>query len=176
MGRRGRNCLLRSMAVAVVLLTNWIALGSFRQGEIGSGDWSIFLPEANGKDLIVTGCFNCHDLARVVKLRGGKDFWDDLIASMAAQGAQFSNSEAEAMTEYLSVHLGPDQEPLAVPININTAKLAVLRLLSPIADRAEEIVKLREQGKTFVTPDDLLIINGITKEKIAKIKPFVSVK
>lgn len=171
--RRLRKLYLRTFSVTVFVLASLVP---YVKGQGNLGDWSIFLPIGPGKDPAVKSCFYCHDLARVVKLRGDKDFWGDLIATMAAQGAQFTNDEIESMTNYFSTHLGPDQEPLVIPINVNTAKLEALRLLSPIAEHAQDIITAREQGKTFETIDDLLAVNGITKEQLGKVKPFVSVK
>ena len=168
-----RKRYLRSLYAAVFVLAS---LAPFVKGQSTSGDWSIFLPNGAGKDLAIKSCFNCHDLARVVKLRGDKEFWEDLITTMAAQGAQFSNDEIETLTNYFSSQLGLDKEPLVLPINLNTAKLEALRLLSPIAEHAPDIIKAREQGKRFEDIDDLLAINGITKERLEKVRPFVSVK
>lgn len=175
-------CWIRRWSVSMIAvltmipLSAWISDGSYGQSEPATGDWSIFLPEDGGKELVVKSCFNCHDLARAVKLRGDREFWGDLISSMVANGAQFSSDEIAAMTKYLSAHLGPNQEPLVVPININTAKPPALRLLSPIAEQADQIVKAREQGTKFAAAEDLLKIDGITKEKLEKVKPFISAK
>lgn len=170
--------------VGLVLLASILFSASTRtslaqqqaQGGSITGDWSIFLPEGDGKQLAVRHCFSCHDLARVVQLRGNSDFWSDLVWSMVSQGADIPRDEADALIKYYSEHLGPNQPAFTVPINTNTAKPEVLRLLSPIANQADNIVKAREQGKKFETVDDLLKIDGITKESFEKIKPFITVK
>ncbi len=178
---RGRRVFPVGVPIVAVVTIISLALlwcdGSYSRAEDSvAGDWSVFLPEDGAKQLVVKNCFNCHDLSRAVKLRGDHEFWTNLIWSMVANGAEYSNEDVETMAQYLSTHLGPDQARLVVPININTAKPELLRLLSPIADRADQIVKARENGTKFETPDDLLKIDGITKEKLEKVKPFISVK
>ncbi len=145
-------------------------------GESITGDWSIFLPEDSGKQLAVNHCFSCHDLARVVRLRGSSDFWSDLVWSMVSQGADIPREDAEALIKYFGGHLGPNQPTFTVPININTATAEVLQLLSPIANQVDKIVKARGEGKKFEAVEDLLKIDGITKDNFEKIKPFISVK
>ena len=139
-------------------------------------DWSVFLPEDPAKALIVKTCSNCHDLARVVRLRGDQDFWNELVFTMITNGADIANEDVDPITKYLSTQLSPDRERLSVPININTAKPEALRLLSPIASQVDNIVKAREAGAKFDAPEDLLKIDGITKEALEKVTPFISVK
>lgn len=154
--------------ISVILLVPFVLFSQ----STPAGDWSIFLPEEAAKSLVVKHCFSCHDLARVVKQRGDHDFWSDLIWSMVNSGADIPRDDVETMAKYLSTHLGPNQEPLLVPININTAKPETLRLLSPIANQVDRIVKARE-NKKVETVEDLLQIEGITKQAIEKIKPFI---
>jgi hypothetical protein len=63
------------VALVVLSFSIWVLYGSSPQNGTTAGDWSIFLPEADGKDLVVKSCFNCHDLARVVTLRGDWIRW-----------------------------------------------------------------------------------------------------
>ncbi len=145
-------------------------------GESIAGDWSVFLPEDSAKPLAVKHCFSCHDLARVVRLRGSSDFWSDVVWTMVTSGAEIPRDEAEALVKYFGAYLGPNQASFAVPINLNTAKPETLRLLSPLTGHVDKIVKAREEGKKFEAVEDLLKIEGITKESFEKVKPFLSVK
>lgn len=137
-------------------------------------DWTVFMPDEPTKALVVKDCFSCHDIERVVKLRGNHDFWTDLIWNMVSNGADISREDVERMAKYLSVHLGPNQAPLVLPININTANRGILGLLAPIASHADEIIRAREHGTQFTSIEDLLKVPGITTEDIEKIKPFIS--
>ena len=150
--------------------------GLTRMQRAAQGDWSVFLPEGDSKELVKKSCFQCHDLARVVKLRGDREMWTDLIYSMVANGANFTNDDIEAMAKYLSEGLSNEKPPLNVPINLNTASPVTLRMLSPISRYVEEIVQLRNKGEKFTAPEDLTKIEGVTSDTVDRIKPFVSVR
>ena len=139
------------------------------------GDWSVFLPEDAGKKLAVDSCFSCHDIARVVRLRGDASFWSDLVWSMVSNGADISRDDADSLIKYFSTNLGPDRPKLVVPVNLNSAPIEQLQMLAPIAPQAQKIVAARAD-KPFGSIDDLLQIDGITKDNLDKIRPFVSVQ
>lgn len=145
-----------------------------KAGEALIGDWSVFLPEDSGKKLAVEHCFNCHDLARVVSLRGAREFWSDLVWNMVAMGADIPPDETDSLIQYFSVYLGADRQRLKVPINLNAASVEELRLLSPLADHAEKIVQMREAVIRFEKVEDLMAIEGMTLEAVEKVNPFLS--
>jgi glucose dehydrogenase len=138
-------------------------------------DWSVFLPEDRAKPLAVKVCAGCHGLASMVGQRGDADFWSDLVWTMVSSGADISRDEADTLVKYFSTYLGPGQPMLAVPINLDTADVETLRLLSPLASNAENIVKTRHELKGFKQPEDLLKVKGIKKEDFEKVRPFISV-
>lgn len=138
------------------------------------GDWTVFLPDDASKALVVNHCFSCHDMERVVKLRGNREFWTDLIWNMITNGADIPRDDVESMAKYLSVNLGPNRPPLVLPMNINAAAQDVLGLLAPLASHTNDIIRAREHGTRFVNVEDLLKIPGITREDIEKVNAFVS--
>ena len=59
-------------------------------------------------------------------------------------------------------------------LNINTATKAELMLLPGIgADKAEKILKLKEEIKGFKNTHDLLKVKGLGKGLFAKIQPYI---
>ena len=63
------------------------------------------------------------------------------------------------------------------PLNLNTATAAELLSLPGIGKTiAERIVKQRDVVGKFASVEDLLIVKGISKKKLEKLKPFISVQ
>jgi cytochrome c5 len=67
------------------------------------------LPDGPGKKILQSSCTTCHDLTEVTKFRGyyTKEQWRDIVATMVEYGAKLKEGEAEVLTEYLAMHLGP---------------------------------------------------------------------
>jgi competence protein ComEA len=66
--------------------------------------------------------------------------------------------------------------PPAQPINLNTASIAELESLPCIgANTAKSIVDFRKHSGPFQRVEDLLAIKGISKNKLEKLRPYVTV-
>jgi competence ComEA-like helix-hairpin-helix protein len=69
------------------------------------------------------------------------------------------------------------KEPLPEPLDLNTATVEQLDKLPGIGPTtAKAIVRFREKSGPFRRVEDLLAIRGITKKKLEKIRPLVTVK
>jgi hypothetical protein len=139
-------------------------------------DWNVLAPEGQGKDLVVSRCYVCHNLSMIVTSRGDREFWSGQVTAMVVNGADIPAEDVEPLVSYLSTQFGADKLRLAVPVDINKASKEVFRLLPPIAAQAEAIVNAREARGRFAAPEDLLKIDGITQEQFKKILPFISAR
>jgi len=68
------------------------------------------------------------------------------------------------------------KKPPTKPIDLNTATLEQLEQLPGIGpNTAKEIIQFREKGGPFKRIEDLRAIHGISKSKLEKIRPYVTV-
>jgi competence protein ComEA len=66
------------------------------------------------------------------------------------------------------------KNPPAHPVDLNTATLQDLETLPGIgAVRAQAILDFRQKNKRFRSVNDLLAIRGFSKNRVAKLKPFI---
>jgi comEA protein len=66
--------------------------------------------------------------------------------------------------------------PPAQPVNLNTATIAQLETLPGIGpNTAKSIVDFRNHSGPFQRVEDLLAIKGISKSKLEKLRPYVTV-
>lgn len=71
----------------------------------------------------------------------------------------------------------PRKEPPAKPLDLNTATVEQLQQLPGIGlTTAKAIVRFREKSGPFRRVEDLLAIRGITKRKLEKLRPYVTVQ
>src|SRR3989304_2399229 len=69
------------------------------------------------------------------------------------------------------------KEPQPEPLDLNTATVEQLQKLPGIGPTtAKAIIRFREKSGPFRRIEDLLAIRGITKKKLEKIRPLVTVK
>jgi comEA protein len=68
------------------------------------------------------------------------------------------------------------KKPLTQPINLNTATIAELESLPGVgANTAKAIIDFRKHSGPFQRVEDLLAIKGISKTKLEKLRPYVTV-
>jgi comEA protein len=68
------------------------------------------------------------------------------------------------------------KSPPAQPINLNTATIAQLETLPGIGpNTAKSIIDFRNRSGPFQRIEDLLAIKGISKSKLEKLRPYVTV-
>jgi competence ComEA-like helix-hairpin-helix protein len=66
--------------------------------------------------------------------------------------------------------------PPAQPINLNTATIAQLETLPGVGpNTAKSIVDFRNHSGPFQRVEDLLAIKGISKSKLEKLRPYVTI-
>jgi len=69
------------------------------------------------------------------------------------------------------------KEPPAEPLDLNTATVEELVKLPEIGPAtAKAIVRFREKSGPFRRVEDLLAVRGITKRRLKKLRPYVTVK
>ena len=81
-----------------------------------------------------------------------------------------------ALALLLAVTVAAKDAPL-VPVNINAATIAQLKTLPGVGDTmAAAIVRYREKNGPFRRVEDLLIIRGISKKRLASWRPYIKLK
>lgn len=69
------------------------------------------------------------------------------------------------------------KKPPSRPVDLNTATVAQLEKVPGIGpSRARAIVNLREKSGAFERVEDLLVIRGINKARLDKMRPYISVE
>jgi len=83
-----------------------------------------------------------------------------------------------SMIASVAVLAGQEKKPeQGAPLDLNTATVEQLDELPGIGPTtAKAIVRFREKSGPFRRVEDLLAIRGITKKKLDKIRPLVTVK
>ncbi len=62
------------------------------------------------------------------------------------------------------------------PLDLNTATLEELQQLPPVGPvAAKAIIRFREKSGPFRKVEDLLAVRGFTKQRLAKIRPYITV-
>jgi|ERR1700751_2050224 competence ComEA-like helix-hairpin-helix protein len=104
--------------------------------------------------------------AQLVDRRGNVKFGSSALLLVASVAALFL---------YLAPALG-QKTPPTQPINLNTATIAQLETLPGIGpNTAKSIVDFRNHSGPFQRVEDLLAIKGISKSKLEKLRPYVTV-
>ncbi len=69
------------------------------------------------------------------------------------------------------------RDPAQEPLDLNTATAGELQKLPGIGPKtAEAIIRFREKSGPFRRLEDLLAIRGITRKKLERLRPLVTVK
>jgi competence protein ComEA len=77
----------------------------------------------------------------------------------------------------LVVAAGDTKKHLPVqPLDLNTATMEQLQQLPEVGPTtAKSIIRFREKSGPFRRVEDLLAIRGITKQRLAKMRPYITV-
>ena len=70
-----------------------------------SGDLSK-LPDGEGKAAFEKRCTTCHDAAQAINARRTREVWEHVVDDMVTRGANGSDEELEAITNYLTKYFG----------------------------------------------------------------------
>ena len=69
------------------------------------------------------------------------------------------------------------KDPPAAPVNINTATVEQLQTLPGVGpSTAKSIVRYREKNGPFRRVEDMLILKGMSRPRLQKLRPYVKVK
>jgi comEA protein len=91
----------------------------------------------------------------------------NMQSALLATALIFSLSSAFALAQKI---------PPTRPINLNTATIAELESLPGVgANTAKSIIDFRKHSGPFQRVEDLLAIKGISKTKLEKLRPYVTV-
>ena len=105
---------LRIAALALLLIGAITVFASRPQGqEPRESDKPIlpesYLPDGQGRDLILQSCVQCHDLRNTVSQRKTAAGWKRTVDEMIWRGAPLMVDEAETVTKYLASPFGTDK-------------------------------------------------------------------
>lgn len=122
------------------------------------------LPDGPGKAETEKLCSNCHELARSVSLRQDTAGWAATFDKMVTLGATATDSERQAVIEYLSAHFGGEALPR---INVNKARAIELESgLSLKRSEAAAVIAYRTKNGPFKSIEDLEKVPGVDAAKI----------
>jgi competence ComEA-like helix-hairpin-helix protein len=90
---------------------------------------------------------------------------------------QFALTICVALLLAFPLSAAPKKKLPAHPIDLNTATISQLEELPGVGPvTAQEILDFRQKGGPLKSVNDLLAVPRISKNKLAKIKPYVYVK
>ena len=64
------------------------------------------LPEGEGRNLVSKKCQECHSLDPVIKMRGSREQWSEILDEMINNGLILNDKDRGTILEYLRTHLG----------------------------------------------------------------------
>ncbi len=101
------------------------------------------------------------------------------LVQSAVRARNYAQTVGTALVGCLAA-LAPGQAkkaPPAKPLDLNTATVEQLQQLPGIGPAtAKAIVRFREKSGLFHRVEDLLAVRGITKRKLEKLRPYVTVR
>jgi competence protein ComEA len=152
-------------------LSAWLAAGLFTAGVALAADDADGkgLPEGPGKDTVVKLCLSCHGAGNFRKKRLAKEGWSEQVADMIDRGAQATDTQADAIIEYLTREFGQGSK-----IHVNTAPFEELKAtLGLTTQEAQTIVAYRAEKGDFKTWTDLQKA-GVDPKKIEAKKEAIT--
>jgi competence ComEA-like helix-hairpin-helix protein len=92
-----------------------LRVGLFIGLALAASGWAQGLPDGAGKELVNRVCTECHGVDRILNLKLNREAWKTTVDRMAAQGANATKEEFEAILTYLAKNLGAEADaPKAV--------------------------------------------------------------
>ena len=67
-------------------------------------------PDAPGKDVLLSKCFQCHGPAMWMMQRQDRRAWESTLYRMVGRGALWTEDEIRAMADYLGAAYGPEKK------------------------------------------------------------------
>ena len=122
------------------------------------------LPDAPGKDQVVSVCGKCHEPQRVAALRLTREGWEEVVAKMMSLGAKATDDELKQITDYLAEQFKGEA---AKPINLNSASAVDLESVAGLLRKeAAAWIAYRTKNGPCKTLDDLKKVVGVPFKKI----------
>jgi competence protein ComEA len=122
------------------------------------------LPDGPGKTETQKLCSQCHEIERSISLRQDRAGWQATVDKMVSLGAQASDRELAAVTDYLAAHFTSDELPR---VNIN--KAAAIELESRLSLKRSEaaaVIAWRTKNGPFRSLEDLKQVPGVDFSKL----------
>ena len=100
-----RNLILAGLLLACAACTMTRQSPSTTAGSFAVGTE---LPAGAGREILVSECLNCHELAALELFRGfyDRNLWRSLVITMRANGASVDDAQVEVLSDYLAQHFG----------------------------------------------------------------------
>lgn len=169
--------------VLVSLLSVWIALTVFesdgrvlvRHTVSQKADWSVFLPEGDGRTEVILSCSGCHDFRQIVTQRKTSLSWSQTIQNMVTiHGVPVESRDMPLLVAYLARHFGEENPIDRLPLNINTASVEALTRVPGITPQmAYAIVEARQSKRRFTSVEQLGRLTGFNKTVLEQVKPYL---
>lgn len=139
-------------------------------------DWSVFLPDGEGKSIVMLSCSSCHDLRQVITQKKTESGWRTSVQKMVSMHkAPLDKEDMPALTEYLSRHFGKTNPIERLPMDINSSPVESLARLPGVStDLARAIVDTRERTGPFESVEELSRVEGIEGPVLKKISVYVT--
>ena len=130
---------------------------------LASAAWAQ-LPDGPGKAETEKICSQCHDLARSLSLHQDRAGWQTTVEKMVASGAKATDTEIEAVVNYLARHFAV---AALSRINVNKARAIELEAgLSLKRSEAAAVIAYRVKNGPFKSIEELKNVPGIDSAKI----------
>jgi competence protein ComEA len=123
------------------------------------------LPDGPGKAAFEKICGNCHGAEVAISRRESKDGWNAIIDDMIQRGAQASDDDFGAVSDYLSTNFSKAAPGGKVNVNTSTAK-ELAAILEISEDQAVSLVKYRDDNGPFHSAMDLAKAPAMTAAKV----------
>ena len=153
----GMFALVQTMAMGAAALVIGIAFGVASPRTLQPSDSP--LPDGPGKSALLKVCSDCHGPEAAVGQLKTREEWSKTLDEMAANGAQGTDEEWNAILEYLDRHFSL--------IFVNKADASELAKTLDVADGdGQAIVRYRNDHGRFETIDDLKKVPGLDRAKV----------
>jgi len=123
------------------------------------------LPDGPGKATFEKVCGNCHGVEVAISRRETKDGWNAIIDDMIQRGAEGSDDEFGAVSDYLAANFSKTTPGGKVNVNTSNAK-ELAAVLEINEDQATAIVKYRNDNGPFHSAMDLAKAPGMDAAKV----------
>jgi competence protein ComEA len=123
------------------------------------------LPDGPGKATFEKVCGNCHGVEVALSRRETKDGWNAIIDDMIQRGAQASDDDFGAVSDYLAANF--NKSTPGGKVNVNTSNAKELAAVLDISEtEAAAVVKYRNDNGPFHSAMELAKAPGMTAAKV----------